>query len=69
MKANIMLLLFLVSCINDKHLKVGMMVSNGYCKGQISQIGSVNAVVVDAVCGKTKYNWINMPLSDLVEVR
>lgn len=63
---------FLLYCIGNykpSEIRIGMKVTNGPCKGYVSEIDGFYAIVVRVECGEIQYNFIREAITHLKEVK
>ena len=74
MKYTVLISLLMIGChTNPNNIKIGMVVTNGYCQGLVTSIfGGLGEVGIhNAVCANGTYmvDFITLPLEDCKEVK
>lgn len=73
MKYLLLLCIFFVGCSQNEKFKpkVGMIVTNGYCTGQVTYVWlSLDQVtLLDATCGNTSYQNLTLNNENIREVK
>jgi hypothetical protein len=55
--------------VDDKSLRVGMRVTNGYCIGKIAALTRDEAKIINPECGDQTYNYVWIERSELKELK